>query len=300
MHIHSFQEFINSFYLWRDALIVAAATGGICGFLGVYVILRRIVFVSIALTQVSSFGVVLGFYVKTLVVSSFFLVSDPFIFSVTITLIAALFFALKKNYFPLKQEDIIAFGFIIASSLLLIMSGLIVEELHEVNNILFGNAVVVEPYDAFLVPLSAIIVLIIHILFFKDLLFISYDSEMAKLFNYPVVLLNVVLYFTIAFVIALSTRAMGALPVFALLTLPAMFSFQFLENVKAIFIMSALLGIIISIVGYYVSFAFSLPTGASIAFCCSLLFFTSFILNKLHYLRRTRFQFSMRKKTVNN
>ena len=274
----SFYEFIDSFYLWRDALMVAAVTGGICGFLGVYVVLRKIIFVSIALTQVSSFGVVLAFYIQAVTAGSFFLFADSFVFSVLVTLTAALFFALKKSYFPLNREAIIAFGFIITSALLLIVGGWIEQGLHEVHGVLFGNAVVASPLDALLVPLNAILVLIIHIVLFKDMLFVSYDSETARLFNYPMVFLNIVLYFTIAVVIALSTRAMGALPVFALLTLPAMFSFQLSESIKTIFIMSSVLGIITAVVGYYISFVWSLPTGASIAFCCAVLFLASFVI----------------------
>ncbi len=279
--MHTFHEFLSSFHLWRDPIIVAAFTGGICGFLGVYIILRRIVFVSVALTQVSSFGVILAFYLQTLTLNSVSLLVDPFIFSVVITTIAALFFALKKSYFPVSQEAMIGFGFIVASALLLIMSGWVDEGIHEVQNVLFGSAVVVEPLEVFLIPLNAILVFIIHVILFKDLLFVSYDTELAKLYNYPVVLLNVVLYLTIAVVLALSTRAMGALPVFALLILPAMFSFQLLENIKAIFVLSVLIGVISAILGYYFSFELSLPTGASIAFCCSLLFLISFILREI-------------------
>jgi zinc transport system permease protein len=55
-------EFINSYFLWRDPMIVGAVTGAVCGFLGVYVVLRRIIFVSATLTQISSFGVALSFY----------------------------------------------------------------------------------------------------------------------------------------------------------------------------------------------------------------------------------------------
>ena len=48
-------EFFNNYFLWRDPLIVAAFSGLICGFFGVYVVLKRMVFVSAALTQVSGF-----------------------------------------------------------------------------------------------------------------------------------------------------------------------------------------------------------------------------------------------------
>ena len=278
--MNTFSEFISSFYLWREAFIVASVSGAICSFLGVYVILRRIVFVSVALTQVSSFGVVLAFYVQTLSIGALATLVDPFIFSILITSLAALFFALKKNYFPVSQEAIIGFGFILTSALILILGSNLPHGTEDVESVLFGSAVVVDAKDLFIIPINALLVFVVHVVLFKDLLFVSFDTETAKLFNYPVEVLNIVLYISLALVISLTTRALGALPVFALLILPPMIAFQLLENVKAIFILSIVLGIISAMLGYYFSFEFSLPTGPSIAFCASVLFLISFVLRE--------------------
>ena len=72
MDTFSFGEFIKSYFLWRDPMIVGAVSGAICGFLGVYVVLRRIVFVGAMLSQVSSFGVALAFYLQGFTVLSLF------------------------------------------------------------------------------------------------------------------------------------------------------------------------------------------------------------------------------------
>lgn len=278
--MNTFSEFIGSFYLWREAFIVASISGAICGFLGVYVILRRIVFVSIALTQVSSFGVVLAFYVQTLSIGALASFIDPFIFSILITSLAALFFALKKNYFPVSQEAIIGFGFILTSALILILGSGLPQGADDIESVLFGSAIVVDTKDIFIIPINALLVFVVHVILFKDLLFVSFDTETAKLFNYPVEVLNIVLYLSLAVVISLTTRALGALPVFALLILPAMISFQLLEKIRAIFVLSIILGVISAMLGFYFSFEFSLPTGASIAFCASILFLISFVLRE--------------------
>lgn len=278
--MNTFSEFINSFHLWREALIVASVSGAICGFLGVYVILRRIVFVSVALTQVSSLGVVFAFYLQTLTLGALSAFVDPFVFSILATSLAALFFALKKNYFPVSREAIIGFGFILASALVLIIGSSLPHGVEDVESVLFGSAVVVDAKDLFLIPINALLVFVVHIILFKDILFISFDTETAHLFNYPVEVLNIVLYISLAFVIALTTRALGAVPVFALLILPAMISFQLLENIRAIFLLSIALGIVSAALGYYFSYEFSLPTGASIAFCAALLFVISFVLRE--------------------
>src|SRR5262245_64755447 len=58
--------FWESWFLWRDPLSVAVIASALCAFVGVYIVLRRIVFVSAALSQMSGVGVALAFYLASL------------------------------------------------------------------------------------------------------------------------------------------------------------------------------------------------------------------------------------------
>ena len=219
----SFGEFIRSYFLWRDPMIVGAVSGAICGFLGVYVVLRRIVFVGAMLSQVSSFGVALAFYLQGFSALSLFQsLIDPFALSLVMTGAAALFFALNRVFFRISQEGVIGFGYLLASGIVVIIADRITHEAHDIADILFGSAVVVDPKEVYIVPAVAIVAILIHWIFFKDFIFVSFDPETARLFKYPVRILNTVLLLTVGVVIAVTTRALGALPVFALAVLPAL------------------------------------------------------------------------------
>lgn len=268
----TFAEFINSYFLWRDPMIVGAVTGAVCGFLGVYVVLRRIVFVSAALTQISSFGVGLAFYLEAYSLGYFASLFDPFTLSIVLTCLAALFFALKRDFSRISQEGVIAFGFLLASGAVVIIGDRITKGAHDIANILFGSAVVVDPADVLIIPAIALIVFVVHSIFYKDFVFVSFDPETAKLFKYPVRVLNTALLITIAVVVAVATRAIGALPVFALLALPALTSLLMTERLKLVFVFSMIIGILSATSGYFFSFILSLPTGASITVCASVFF----------------------------
>lgn len=262
-------------------MIVGAAAGAVCGFLGVYVVLRRIVFVSAALTQISSLGVGLAFYIEALGLGFFASLFDPFTLSILLTCVAALFFALKRDFSRVSTEGVIAFGFLLASGAVIIIGDRITQGAHDIANILFGSAVVVDPTDALIIPIAAAVVLIIHILLYKDFLFVSFDSETARLFKYPVRLLNTALLITIAVTVALTTRALGALPVFALLALPALASLYLSQNLKLVFLFSIIIGILSATLGYFFSFIFSLPTGASMTVCAALFFLIALVWRNL-------------------
>ena len=277
----SLADFINSYFLWRDPMIVGAVTGAVCGFLGVYVVLRRIVFVSAALTQISSFGVGLAFFLEAYSLGVFATLIDPFTLSIVFTSVAAVFFALNRDFSRVSTEGVIAFGFLLASGAVVIIGDKITKGAHDIANILFGSAVVVDQFDVLIIPTVAFAALIIHLLFFKDFIFISFDIETARLFKYPVRLLNMGLLLTIAIVVAVSTRALGALPVFALLALPALASLFLTENLKLVFLYSTIIGILSATLGYFFSFILSLPTGASMTVCATIFFILAFCSKKL-------------------
>ena len=249
-------EFINSYFLWKDPMIVAVFSGAICGMLGVYIVLRRIVFVSAALTQVSGLGVV-------------------------ITILAALFFSLKKDFHPISAEGVIGFAFLISSSLIIILSDKIVQGHHEIHNILFGSAVVVESREVLIIPVLTVIAFVINIFFYKDFVFVSYDPETAKLYNYPVKVINLLFFIVLAVILAVTTRALGALTVFSFLVLPALSAIYLSRSLKNIFFLSSIFGIISAALGYFFSFVFSIPTGATMAFTASIIFIVSFILSEM-------------------
>ena len=132
-----------------------------------------------------------------------------------------------------------------------------------------------DPVDVYLIPGVAILAFVIHLIYYKDFIFVSFDTESAKLFKYPVRGLNTLLLITVALVVAVSTRALGALPVFALLALPPLSSLYLTEKFKLLFVFSVVIGILSAVLGYFFSFILSIPTGASITVCASIIFILS-------------------------
>ncbi len=285
----TFKEFIDSYFLWRDPMIVGVVSGAICGFLGVYIVLRRIIFVSAMLTQVSSFGVALAFYLQGFSALSLFgPLIDPFTLSLIMTGAAAIFFALNRESFHISQEGVIGFGYLITSGIVVIIGDRITQGAHDIADILFGSAVVVDPKEVYIVPAVALFFFLLHWKFFKDFIFISFDPEAARLFKYPVRMLNTVLLVTVGVVVAVTTRALGALPVFALAVLPALTALFLTEKLRSVFIFSIIIGVLSSVLGYYSSFILSLPTGACITTSASLFFLLGVIWRQAKLLSRSR------------
>jgi zinc transport system permease protein len=109
-----------------------------------------------------------------------------------------------------------------------------------------------------------------HVLFFKELLFVSYDPETAVVQGVGVTRYEILLNLIIAIVISVATRAVGALPVFAFTVVPAAAALMLTENIRATMPLSIAFGVVAAAVGYYVSWVEQLPTGATMVVVASV------------------------------
>jgi zinc transport system permease protein len=276
--VSAFSDFWAGRELWREPLFAGVLAAALLSYLGVFVVLKRMVFVSAALSEISGVGVAFAFYV-----ASIFgidphqhrgvpVLLEPTWFSLLFACLAGVLFSLRPGHRKLAPETIVGIGYIAASALVLAIlnSPRIAQEAHAVGDILFGNAVTVpRSLIAALLGVGAA-ALVIHALFFKELLFASYDPETALVQGVGVLRYELVLNLIVAVVISVATRAVGALPVFAFTVIPAAAALMVTEQIRRTIVLSVAIGIVAAAVGYYVSWVKSLPTGASMVIVASL------------------------------
>ena len=279
-----FAEFWAGRELWREPLLAGVLAGGLLSYLGVFVVLRRMVFVSAALSEISGVGVATAFYVGAVAGidphthGAIPLLLEPVWFSLVFACATALLFSLRPGHRKLAPETIVGLGYIVASALVLAIlnSPRIAQEAHAVGDILFGNAVTVPRKQIYALAGAGSLAVLAHVLFFKELLFVSYDPETAMVQGLGVFRYETLLNVIVAVVISVATRAVGALPVFAFTVLPAAAALMITENMRATIPLSIGFGIVSAAVGYYVSWIEQLPTGATMVVVASVFLLPGF------------------------
>ena len=93
-----------------------------------------------------------------------------------------------------------------------------------------------------------------HVALWRALLFVGYDPMGARVQGMPVRALNAFLFLSVGLAVALCTRALGALPVFAFSVLPAMAALALTARIGAGVRAGAVLGAFSGVGGYAVSF----------------------------------------------
>lgn len=264
------------FALFGSSIAASAVAAALCGYLGFFVVSRRIAFVSAALGQISGLGVALGFWAGT-----FFGVDphqhmpvwlDPVVMALILTGLVSAAMSSVNRIQRTTSESAVAFAYLTAGALALLVlaSPRVVNEAHEVNDLLFGNTVAVRSEHLVELIGVALLVLVSHVFLYKDLLFVSFDREMAKTLKLPVTLLDLILLVSVGISVAVATRAVGALPVFGFLVLPAGAALLVVESVPGVIALSMVGALLAAGAGFYWSFIASLPTGPMMVMCCAL------------------------------
>jgi zinc transport system permease protein len=144
---------------------------------------------------------------------------------------------------------------------------------------LFGSILSVSYEDVVTIAIFGVLALVILLLFSKELYFIAYDEEVAKVSGIKVDLLNFLLVSVVAVIIALSIRVVGSLLIGALMVIPTVCALQFRVGFLKSVVISLFIALFSVISGMMLSFHFSLPSGATIVLCVLLIFILSLIIN---------------------
>ena len=254
--------FLEAREIWNVPLVASLVAGALLGALGVYVVLRRTVFVSAALTQVSTLGLVIALLVEERVHIETEHAGEQLLVAMGFSVAAALILATFRPR-RLPTEAGVGAAWVVASALVVVGASKLVHAAHDLGGMVFGNAVAVPPRDLWVIVGVAALSAVVHLLFAKQILFSSFDAETAEALGMRVGRWDALLFLTVGLAIPATARALGALPVFAFLTLPASAALLLGLRVRQAFVLAAAVGVVAAGAGYVASWIWEIPTGAT-------------------------------------
>ncbi len=247
----------------RIVLVGAVITGVTCSYLGVFMILKRIVFMGIALSQAAALGVAIGLFAGI----------SPVAASLVMTLAAIVIFWIPFSEKDISGESLLGFAYAFFAALAVILVAK--NPLAEARglNLISGNLLYMGMSDLITIGAAAAAVFALHLVFFKQFIFVSFDRETAHAAGIKANLFDFILYLTIGVTISLSMMAAGVIFVFSSLVIPAMTAVFLMRSVWKIFFMSAIIAVVGVVTGLVVSYVWDLPSGPAITGAYGALFF---------------------------
>lgn len=239
-----------------DAFIVAVITGVLLSYLGVHVVGRGIVFVDLALGQISSLGVAFAAFI------GFGLTTIPLVFTLTGALLISFLNIRDKR---LKQEAIIGIFYAFASALTVLLISKTPHGDSDIQEVLFGNILSVSVNQITTIGIVFGIIALVHLIFFRKFFaltesFENGENHQVGIFNFW----NFLFYISIGLVIVFAVKVNGVIPVFSFLIIPAVSAIMISKNKVAVIIIAVIISILGSFLGLDFSFHYDFPAGSSI------------------------------------
>ena len=260
-----------SFEFFRQGLIASGLVGAVCGMLGVYIVLRRMSYIGHGLSHSVFGGAVVG-YVLSL---NFYLAAGLWGFLSAIAINAT---ARRRR---IGADAAIG---IVTTASFAIGVALISRTRSFTRNFeaaLFGNILGVTPLDLVVVAVVTVAVAVFIALFYKRLLFLTFDPEVAPIYGVNVGLVDTLFALAMAATIVASINVVGVTLIAATLVIPATTARVLTDSFGRMIGLSTAIGALAGVIGMYLSYWLDISSGATIVLLEAAMFVASVLLTTI-------------------
>ena len=252
------------------SIITAASSGIMLSALGPFTINRNMGFMADAMAHATlpiiAVGVFLGFSISEL--------------GVPASIIIAFFLGYIVKNINIGEDTAIgiifssffALGFVLIS---------VLDVTINLEDLLFGQILAVSTFDTYIVGSLLFIVLSVLIIFFKQLLFFSFDPIGAEVNGLNTTFLNYLFLIVLSVAIVASLQTVGIILVLSMLIIPAaaakLVTKTFVNSIR----ISIVFGVTASVTGLYLSYFFNLPSGPTMSLVATGIFILAYTSNRL-------------------
>lgn len=270
--MNALYEIIGPSFLLRDAFYNALIIGLLCPLVGVFFVLRRMIFLGVALPQVSAAGIAMAFLLYPLVVGP----HDhgalgertlALIGSITFTLVTLGILAFLENNQSKSVEARIGTIYAISSAAVVLILSQDPHGEAQMVNLLKGDILSATAQSLSMTGASLIVVIGVLAFFRRQLLIVSFDRELAKVFRMRVQLWDLLLYLCIGLVISVGVMVSGPIVVFGFLVVPTLAARTVTNRMYTFALVSSLFGFLGAFFGFWLSYSQDLPLGPSEVAC---------------------------------
>lgn len=285
--MESLRQILSPDFLLRNSVYTSVLIGFACPLVGVFLVLRRLVFMGVALPQISSTGIAVAFSVPMwlgLLQPEHAAHSEhlyAFAGSALFSLGAILVMAFLERRGGGSPEGRLGTVYVVAAALSIII--LSKNRYGEVGwlDLMKGEVITIDNFDLALTGVALALVLTVLGLFHKEILFVSFDRAMAVTLGKNIAFWDMLLYLLIGLTVSMAVLSVGPLIAFGFLLIPTLTAHQFAQTMRQFTITASLLGGFSSFVGFWVAYEYNLPVGPTDVALLGIVYFLAFVTKKL-------------------
>ena len=271
-----FEPFQYEFFL--RGLVAATLVGGLCGLIGVYIVLRQMAYIGHGLSHAIFGGAVVSYVLSI----NFFLGASAWGF------LSALIIT-----FTTRRKEIAAdaaIGIVTTASFAL---GLALISRYKTftrsfDAALFGNILGVSGQDLVAIIVVSLISVVAIILGYKLLLFTTFDREVAHIHGVPTGWIDAGFSLILAATIVVSLQVLGVTLIASAIVIPPVVARLLTNSFIKMIVLSSIIGSLCGLCGIYLSFYIDVSSGATIVLFSTALFGIVMAYTSLRHKSRLR------------
>ena len=260
--------------------LLGSLLGGLlCSLMGVFIVRMNLSSLGFAMSHAAFAGAALGLAVSIL---------DPLWMAILFAVATAVILGPLSEVSRLQPGTIIGATFPVMMALGLIFINLAPSAAigSGALSLLWGSVLGITMDDVLKLGILAGVMLIVLVGFGKEFLAILLDRKLATASGVNTRVYFYLVLFLTAVTVSLCLRITGGLLIYALMILPASAAYQLLYDIKKVFLLAPVLGVLSALGGFLLSLSVDLPIGASIVLAAAAIFFVSVGLSPKRWRRQ--------------
>jgi zinc transport system permease protein len=252
----------------QRALIAAVLVSIACGVVGSYVVIKRIVSLSGAISHAAFGGVGLGYFLGV----------NPVISAIPFSIVSAMAIGGVKQIANISEDTAIGILWSVGMALGVIFINLTPGYAPDLFSYLFGSILTVSNTDLYIMLVLDMIIVATVYIFRREFLAVSFDEEFSKVVGLPSIPIYLLLLALVALSVVVLIKVVGVILIIALFTIPAAISKQYTYNIRRLMILATTVGVILTSLGLILSYIFNLASGATIVIVLAAAFLISYYI----------------------
>lgn len=246
----------------RNALYAGLLASVLCGVVGSFVVVRRLVFLGGGISHAAFGGLGICYYFGL----------EPRLGAAAVAVVSALALGLRGGGVgggesggrARSADSVIGVLWAVGMAVGIVFLYRTPGYAPNLMTYLFGNILTVRRSDVLLTLALVAVVLVLLALYFKELVAVAFDEEFAAVQGVPVTAVRILLLVVTALSVVFLIQLVGIILVMALLTIPPMVSLMLVRSFGAVMLLSTVLGAAMTVGGLVLSYLADVPSGPAI------------------------------------
>ena len=256
-----FLQALSRYEFMQMALLAGILASIPCGIVGTYVVVRRISYIAGGIAHCVLGGMGAARYLQ---VVHGIEAAQPLYGAVVAALAAAMIIGIVSLRAREREDTVIGAVWAVGMAAGLIFISKTPGYGEDLMSYLFGNILMVTSHDILTIVVLDAIVIVVGLVFFRQLQAVCFDEEFARLRGLDVEFYYLLLLCLTALTVVLLISVVGIIMVIALLTLPVAIAGRFSKHLYQMMFLSVIFCAVLTTAGLALSYSPDLPAGATI------------------------------------